>query len=514
MINNTNNANNNGIGFTCTHLLVSLFTVFVVLGFTQQVEADITVSSPEWEIELDDFGYSDYMGDFRPGYEGRDYLSGEWGAAVSYKVGAAASTSPTWLTPSFESPDWTTNSDFSVLSTFTSTGTNVEGHTIYKSSIANSDLRIDILAQVRDSVSGIEQGMAPASIGGVGSSSTSARYILQQSYDITNISGANITDLKLYQFLHSLEAQTALYDNRDYGGAYGNYHYDITENGESYGYNSNTGQYYLHDDTIGLHSEVAPSGWEVGRYGIEGVDNHDFDASEDIGDGKPGTGVHLSVESGSLNGSDNFSPTNRWVSGAQEHTLVELADGATVSRDFLLGIGTTSNLEELPGTDPLDPILPEFTIDPGFGGGWVFEFGAPAGETIFIDPIVAIGYDYVAWSDIKFQSVLLPDVGDGVFELIFEDPLTQEFTSVSLEDGVVYDFGFGGVNIFTILGIEADAGLDPNDPLAFVTGLTFTGTGIVEMAMMPIATPIPAAVWLFGSGLLGLIGLTKRNRAA
>ena len=28
----------------------------------------------------------------------------------------------------------------------------------------------------------------------------------------------------------------------------------------------------------------------------------------------------------------------------------------------------------------------------------------------------------------------------------------------------------------------------------------------------PIETPVPAAVWLFGSGLLGLIGMARRRK--
>jgi hypothetical protein len=43
-----------------------------------------------------------------------------------------------------------------------------------------------------------------------------------------------------------------------------------------------------------------------------------------------------------------------------------------------------------------------------------------------------------------------------------------------------------------------------------VTGCTDTGTGTNACAS---AVPIPAAVWLFGSGLLGLIGIARRGRA-
>jgi len=41
------------------------------------------------------------------------------------------------------------------------------------------------------------------------------------------------------------------------------------------------------------------------------------------------------------------------------------------------------------------------------------------------------------------------------------------------------------------------------------TGLTYVGSYLVR----PAVVPLPAAVWLFGSGLLGLIGLARRRKA-
>jgi len=41
-----------------------------------------------------------------------------------------------------------------------------------------------------------------------------------------------------------------------------------------------------------------------------------------------------------------------------------------------------------------------------------------------------------------------------------------------------------------------------------------TAAGLAVMPISPIPIPIPAAVWLFGTGLLGLIGFSKRRKAA
>ena len=72
----------------------------------------LLLSNPHWNITLSDFGYSDYMLDNTPGFEGREYLSGEWAAAVAYQVSGQPAVTPQWLERYFTFPDWTNNSTF------------------------------------------------------------------------------------------------------------------------------------------------------------------------------------------------------------------------------------------------------------------------------------------------------------------------------------------------------------------------------------------------------------------
>ena len=184
------------------------------------------ITNPDWGIDITDFGYSDILLDLRPGFSSttfgfREYLSGEWAGAVTYNVGGTQ-VAPTWYEPNFIFPDWTTNSNFNVVNPIAGTGNvNADGFQIYESTISNNQLRIDMTFQMRDSGTGVEQGLVPASEGGTGDSLASFPYVLSQNHTITNISEQAITDLQAFQFLHSLEAQTAIYDDRFYGGPFG-----------------------------------------------------------------------------------------------------------------------------------------------------------------------------------------------------------------------------------------------------------------------------------------------------
>ncbi len=131
---------------------------------------------------------------------------------------------------------------------------------------------------------------------------------------------------------------TSLIDDRLYAGPMANYRYDNTQQGQSYGFDSRTGEIALHHDTMAFHAMMAPSAWEAGYYGKKGVDSHVI--------GKPSIGVHLKVEADNLNTNIDFfsPPETRWVSGAQRFNLGTLAAGATTNIDMLLTVKTTDEV--------------------------------------------------------------------------------------------------------------------------------------------------------------------------
>jgi hypothetical protein len=107
-----------------------------------------------------------------------------------------------------------------------------------------------------------------------------------------------------------------------------------------------------------------------------------------------------------------------------------------------------------------------------------------------------------------FTNAGYPNIGDSV-DIYVTFTLDNNYTEV----GISYLAGSGTTTSTTKLNIRDDLDfvlLRDNDAgeQYQINSLTFTSSAI------PAAVPIPSALWLFGSGLLGLIGVAKRRGAA
>ena len=81
------------------------------------------------------------------------------------------------------------------------------------------------------------------------------------------------------------------------------------------------------------------------------------------------------------------------------------------------------------------------------------------------------------------------------------DPLEFKFDTTGGDAFTM--FGSGSVSGGIILGASGFSGDWTNDFSTILASHTYTG--VIS------AVPIPAAVWLFGSGLIGLIGIARRK---
>jgi hypothetical protein len=150
----------------------------------------------------------------------------------------------------------------------------------------------------------------------------------------------------------------------------------------------------------------------------------------------------------------------------------------------------------------------------GPGGGVVFNFqpiDVVADQEILIDPLVAVGYEYaVRVGDPLFKSVTLP--GNGTFKIDYFVGGSE--VQVDAPGGTPFLFPGDGVARFKVTGIDPGLGLDPSNPTAFVTGLTFAGPGVFAGTMTPLtlAVPEPSTVVLTAIGLLFVTGFARRVR--
>ena len=188
------------------------------------------------------------------------------------------------------------------------------------------------------------------------------------------------------------------------------------------------------------------------------------------------------------------------VSNSIPGPQADLRNRSRLYVDFLPGL--TPNIGAfLPVVEPLLNGLPPI---------FHFNISSVGSSLVYIDPAIATGYKYQTGAgDPNIASVLLPaGIGDGRYTIKLADGRSFDVTG-----GSAFTFADGGVSAFSVLGIEPAAGLDANDPSAFLTGLTFAGQGKFTGTMQAIAVPeVPA--WMMLLGGIGGVVFFRRRRSA
>ncbi|MDP2537344.1 choice-of-anchor L domain-containing protein [Alteromonas stellipolaris] len=195
-----------------------------------------------------------------------------------------------------------------------------------------------------------------------------------------------------------------------------------------------------------------------------------------------------------------------------------LADASDDALDTTVYLSSFGNFDVENGESEFTPLMPDEDVEVGEESEFVFTLPeVEAGETIWFDPDVSTGYTYTAGNGGQFASVTAPTLlsvndADG-YLITFTDSLGVEETK-ALMAGQTLDFPFP-VTTFTLTGINEDLMLDPTDPTAFVTGVSFEDTGSYTVSQAAIITsttsvPAPSSIAIFLLSLVG-ISLTRKH---
>jgi hypothetical protein len=219
---------------------------------------------------------------------------------------------------------------------------------------------------------------------------------------------------------------------------------------------------------------------------------------------QPGDLMSSSVGMNTFHASDpSFYLTNVYLNLAETSLTVTGGGDGSSSTDALLPAGQTPD------------------------GGYIFQVPVADGQTVYVDPALATGYDYAvgAGSPLIASATFPTLAGDpnGYDVYALTDLVNPLFSNVL--GGTTVDFtslaGYaGGISGFALRGIDLGAQVDPNDPTSFVTGLTFVGSGTVSLTQTPVtvnvvsATPEPATWAGLTLGMAALGGALRRRRPA
>lgn len=198
------------------------------------------------------------------------------------------------------------------------------------------------------------------------------------------------------------------------------------------------------------------------------------------------------------------------VRGVSADGLVFTGDGVNPDGNLEAWVASTAD-EVTPGLTPENPLLPSSDqSDPStfvFRDVRIGDKGLGVSQPIFIDPVVAIGYDYSVTSSSTngplFASVLIPGpLAQGDSEFLLELPGFGSFPLLAGSSFDLLNYQSTGFGSFRITGISPDELLDPSSPTAFVTGVTFTGPGVATITQQAITSSTNVPGPLPGLGLI------------
>ncbi len=211
-----------------------------------------------------------------------------------------------------------------------------------------------------------------------------------------------------------------------------------------------------------------------------------------------------------LNGQVTLSFTQN--SGTAPSILVDLGGGAVPTGEISWSLDTSTpknsfesfDFDTMTVVEELDVLISAPLFD-SLGIGSIGAHSSYSGTFSIVSPSNPVaGGSYVAEIDTLLTGSLIMPAGSP-FAAFAHKGNKKQSVSGSVEAGP--DGTLIAKGTWTKTWSSTASILDPNNPLA--PPIPLNSTGIATLS----AVPVPATVWLFGSGLLGLIGIAKRKKA-
>ncbi len=200
--------------------------------------------------------------------------------------------------------------------------------------------------------------------------------------------------------------------------------------------------------------------------------------------------------------------------------LADAGDSVLDTTVYLSSFFSDSGNGENDGLTEFFPLLPNNPPDPETGEFIIsIPEGLVEGQTIFIDPPVSVGFDYVVNNGATFSTITAPSLGavadvDGYF-------IEIGGSIIPIAPAETINVDAFGASSFTLTGINPALMLDPDNPVAFPIGISLNniGTGITEVSITPITVdvnpiPLPATAVLYIGGILAFGAFRIRARRA